>query len=150
MNTITRPFRARLATVAIWCACGFSGLSTTACGPAETPVTPAPLAADDQAKLQSSLVGTWRWTQNEKEGGRREDIPGLLVTRFIFRPDGTCTYQARGFAYVNQDGTYHLEGRNVVTTMSSLREFRLENWEGAEVKAFSYWQSNMMIWRRES
>jgi hypothetical protein len=34
--------------------------------------------------------------------------------------------------------------------MSSLREFRVENWAGPEVKAFSYWQSNMMIWRRES
>jgi hypothetical protein len=150
MKPTASPFRARLVTVAFACACALSGSSTTACGPAATPVTPAPLAAEEQQKLQAVIVGTWRWTQNEKPAGQREEIPGFLVTRFVFRPDGTCAYQARGIAFVNQEGTYHLEGRNVVTTMSSLREFRVETWGNAEVKAFSYWQSNTMIWRRES
>jgi hypothetical protein len=96
-----------------------------------TPVTPAPLAADETARLQNALLVTCTVTATQKQGGERKEAKGLSWT---FGPDGQGSYSAMG---VVSRFTYHLDGRNVLTD-GPYKAIRVDDFSGPTMKWFLY------------
>lgn len=102
-----------------------------------TPVTPAPMAEDEQKALRANLVGKWQWVGNAKPNGEVESQP--LRTYFTFNGDGSFRHEVYGLVNVDRTYTWSLEGRNVVTTSPGLQTMRAESWqEKGKLRLFIY------------
>jgi hypothetical protein len=125
-----------------------AAVTAAGCGPKSTPVTPAPLASEESAKLASALVGSWKWVANEKADGSIETIPDTLESFLAFGEDGAIRYWTKGLVSLEKVGTYQLDGRNVKTTLSSFPALRADSWQPTELRMFYYAQSVVMVLRR--
>jgi len=88
----------------------------TACA-TPTPVTPAPISADDTTKLRAALQGTCEVTGTQAPGGEIKKAFGL---KFTFGPD------------------VQLDGRNITMTSGPYRTLRVDDWSGNTLKLFLY------------
>ncbi len=102
-----------------------------------TPVTPAPLAEDEQKALRATLIGKWQWVGNAKPDGEVESQP--LRTYFTFNGDGSFRHEAYGPIIVDKTYNWSLDGRNVVTSSPGVQTMRVESWkEKGRLRLFIY------------
>jgi hypothetical protein len=105
------------------------------CGPKATPVTPAPLSAEAQAKLDAELRGTWRST-HIKEGAKERTAETSF--QFTFAPDGKMqTVIYTSMANVANVWTYSLDGKNIKTD-SMFGTLRADAVTPGTLELFSY------------
>lgn len=110
--------------------------SVAACGPKPTPVTPQPLGAEEQARINKGIKGSWREVAAKVGDGRRKSEEAM---KFTFYPDGTYLHQIDGpfgetlsFAY-----KYRLDGKNVITD-SPHGAYRVDELNGDLLTLFNY------------
>ena len=83
------------------------------CGPKATPVTPAPLSAEQQAQLGQTLRGTWRSTHIKVGDGSKKEEDSF---EFAFDGSGKMrTVIHSGFGNIANDWTCTMDGRNLKT-----------------------------------
>ena len=105
------------------------------CGPKATPVTPAPLSAEEQGRLAESLRGTWRSTHIKIGDGEKKSEDSF---QFGFGPGGvleTLIYTSLG--NVGNKWTYSLDGKNLKTT-SQFGTLRADAVTPTSLELFSY------------
>ena len=112
-----------------------------------TPVTPAPLAAEEAGQLRAAIVGTCDVTATQKEGSKAEDASGLTLT---FMGDGKAAYLASTpFGAVRSDYGYRLDGRNIITD-GPLETLRADDFSGPTLKLFNYAMSQTYFCTKRS
>lgn len=101
-----------------------------------TPVTPSPLAADEEAKLKAALVGECTVTETRKEGGEKKKAEGVT---FRFTASGMGSYTAATvLATVNTPPyRYRVEGRNVLMD-GPIPALRVDDYSGRTLEMFFY------------
>lgn len=101
-----------------------------------TPVTPAPLAAEEQQRVAATLLGAWRATHS-KQGDAAKEEEGATV-EFEFRPDGKYRHViVASIAAVDNTYGYRLDGGNVVTD-SPHGTYRINFVDGQRLELFNY------------
>ncbi|MEO8706387.1 MAG: hypothetical protein ABI867_40530 [Kofleriaceae bacterium] len=107
--------------------------SITACATV-TPVTPAPLSAQDAPALEAALIGQCHVTGTQQPNGAIKEARGI---HWNFQPGGRLhQWIDLGFGK-NDDFTYRLDGRNVVSN-ASFQTMRVDDWSGNTLKFFMY------------
>lgn len=111
-----------------------------------TPVTPAPIAAEDAPKMSAALIGTWQLTMVQDPGGKPKADKGIHLT---FRPDGKVHFRIETpGADVNRDYGYRLEGRNIVSD-GIYKTMRVDEWREHNLVLFVYDTSKIFHLTRE-
>ena len=101
-----------------------------------TPVTPAPLAPQEQASLAAAMQGRWKCSHTKKESDAREPLDDTVL--FAFNGDGTYWHRIEtSLVVVENTYRYHLEGRNVVND-SPHGTYRVEASSAQELALFNY------------
>jgi hypothetical protein len=96
-----------------------------------TPVTPAPLAANDSATLAAMLTGTCTVTATQQEGDEPKHTEGLHWT---FGSDGQASYRVGS---VVSRFAYRVDGRNIVMD-GPYKTIRIDDWSTPTMKWFMY------------
>ncbi len=106
------------------------------CLPGSTPVTPAPLAAQEQQQVAAALLGAWTATHSKQgDAAKKEESD---VVKFEFRADGTYRHVIEAsLAAMDETYGYKLEGRNVTTT-SPHGTYRINSVDAQRLELFSY------------
>jgi len=111
-----------------------AALGIVACVSA-TPVTPAPIAADQLPKLQAALLGSCQVLHRKSPGGEMRDARGL---HFVFTSDGKFVWRMETpFGMSKSAWTYQLDGRNIVNT-STYETIRVDDYGSDTLELFLY------------
>jgi hypothetical protein len=111
-----------------------------------TPVTPAPISAEDAPKMSAALLGTWQLAMVQDPGGSPKADKGIHIT---FNPDGKLHYRIETPGRdVNQDSTYRLDGRNIVSD-GVYKTMRVDEWRDDHLVLFVYDTSKIFHLTRE-
>lgn len=111
-----------------------------------TPVTPAPISAEDAPKMSAALIGTWQLAMVQDPGGKPKADKGIHLT---FHPEGKLHYRIETpGADVNRDCAYRLEGRNIVSD-GIYNTMRVEEWREDHLVLFVYDVSKIYHLTRE-
>jgi hypothetical protein len=122
-----------------WVLVSFVVLGAAACGPASTPVTPAPASATELAQIKQRLPGTWVTKQLAKAGKPPEDLNEDIV--FTYTPDGKFNMHiGTPFGSVDKDYSYTLDGKNI-TSDSPYSSLRIDELTDTTAKFFYYERS---------
>ncbi len=101
-----------------------------------TPVTPAPLAPQEQASLAAAMQGRWKCSHTKEGGDAREPLGDNVL--FAFNGDGTYWHRIEtSLLVVENTYRYHLEGRNVVND-SPHGTYRVDASSAQELALFNY------------
>ena len=111
-----------------------------------TPVTPAPLAAEKAAELESALVGRWILTEEQEVGGSRKSASGPQTT-FTFGAGGTLVFKMDGAFGPTLNYTIALDGANLSTTPQWM-DFRVDGWTANTLDLFVYSMSRHWYFKR--
>ncbi len=109
--------------------------SVAACGPKPTPVTPQPLSAEEQARINEGIKGTWKQVAAKVGDGERKSEEAMV---FTFNPDGTYRLQIdTPVGVVKFTYKYRLDGKNMVTD-SPHKEYRVDELKDDSLTLFNY------------
>jgi hypothetical protein len=111
-----------------------------------TPVTPAPLAADKAAQLETALVGRWILAEEQEVGGARKSASGGQTT-FTFGADRTLVFKMEGPFGPTLNYTITLDGANLSTTPKWM-DFRVDGWSADTLDLFVYSMSRHWYFKR--
>ena len=101
-----------------------------------TPVTPAPLAPQEQASLAAALHGRWKCSHTKEGRDAREPIDDAVL--FTFNGNGTYTHRLEtALGTFENTYRYHLDGRNVVND-SPHGTYRVDASSAQELALFNY------------
>lgn len=129
-----------LSSCALVCAMAMMALScSTSRG--SVPADPAPLEPAKERDLRQTLVGAeWRHTQfMDKLNARPQPLRTSQVS-WTFKEDGTLIYKQAALVPGKNEGTWRLEGRNIIMEGVSGRPvaFRVEKWSDDEMIWMNY------------
>lgn len=114
-----------------------------------TPVKPAPVAPDEAARLAAALQGTCEVVGVRNAGETEVEDDGAGAIRFTFGPRGKLhTLIDTSLARLEQDNTYRLEGRNLVTD-GSHGTFRVDDYSTNTIQLFVYDQSKTFYCKKQ-
>ncbi|WP_437985169.1 hypothetical protein [Sorangium sp. So ce117] len=109
--------------------------SAVACVPKATPVTPQPLAAEEQVRINGGLKGPWKEVAAKVGDGERKSEAMMRIT---FNPDGTYLHEFdTPFGVMRVTYKYRLDGKNVLTD-SPHGTYRVDELSGDLLTLFNY------------
>lgn len=119
-----------------------------------TPVTDAPLEANELIELREMVLGTWKHTHTEDDSGEREEMSSAEIS-WTFHKDGTGVYH-QVVPTIGMDAKkpfkWQLEGRNIRLDLEeggNTTYYRADDWAADKMKWFNYTMSDYYIVQKQ-